>query len=126
MNIKSPVDAAPPPLVRMRREAMNSSMSSPTKANESDSPQIITDYSWRNFATAINFLRVMQKVCKSKAHRNLLMVQYKSSTILKKALKVPQDDLRLYTLKLFKGQVPYCGRKWRQSTCTIEPYPGAY
>ncbi|KAH0536053.1 hypothetical protein GP486_008912 [Trichoglossum hirsutum] len=61
----------------------------------------------------------MQKICKHKAHRNLLLVQYKSSTILKKSLKIPQPELRLYTLKLFKGQVPYCGRKWRQSNMRV-------
>jgi hypothetical protein len=79
----------------------------------------ITDYSWRNFFSSINFLRIMQKICKNKAHRNLLLVQYKSSNILKKVTKPPQPELRLYTLKLFKNQVPYCGRKWRQGNMRI-------
>ncbi|OAA66101.1 HAM-2, protein required for hyphal anastomosis [Cordyceps fumosorosea ARSEF 2679] len=79
----------------------------------------ITDFSWRNFFSLINYLRLMQKVCKGKAHRNLLLVQYKSSTILRRALRVPQPALRLYTLKLFKNQVPYCGRKWRQSNMRV-------
>ncbi|KAI9778318.1 MAG: Factor arrest protein 11 [Peltula sp. TS41687] len=79
----------------------------------------ISSFSWRNFFSHINFLRIMQKICKHKAHRNLLLVQYKSSTILKKALKVPQPELRLYTLKLFKNQVPYCGRKWRQGNMRV-------
>jgi hypothetical protein len=79
----------------------------------------ITEFSWRNFFSSINFLRVMQKICKNKAHRNLLLVQYKSSNILKKSLKVPQPELRLYTLKLFKNQVPYCGRKWRQGNMRV-------
>ena len=79
----------------------------------------ITDFSRRNFFSLINYLRVMQKICKHKAHRNLLLVQYKSSTILRKSLRVPQQELRLYTLKLFKNQVPYCGRKWRQSNMRV-------
>lgn len=79
----------------------------------------ITDFSRRNFYSLINYLRVMQKICKHKAHRNLLMVQYKSSNILRKSLKVPQQELRLYTLKIFKNQVPYCGRKWRQSNMRV-------
>ncbi|KAI0194606.1 hypothetical protein F4808DRAFT_441116 [Astrocystis sublimbata] len=79
----------------------------------------ITDFSWRNFFSLINYLRVMQKICKNKAHRNLLLVQYKSSNILRKSLKIPQNELRLYTLKLFKNQVPYCGRKWRQSNMRV-------
>ncbi len=61
----------------------------------------------------------MQKICKNKAHRNLLLVHYKSSNILRKMLKVPQQELRLYTLKLFKNQVPYCGRKWRQGNMRV-------
>ena len=61
----------------------------------------------------------MQKVCKNKAHRNLMLVSYKSSQFLRKSLKVPQPQLRLYTLKLFKNQVPYCGRKWRQSNMRV-------
>ncbi|KAK4148626.1 hypothetical protein C8A00DRAFT_38801, partial [Chaetomidium leptoderma] len=79
----------------------------------------ITDFSRRNFFALINYLRIMQKVCKHRAHRNLLMVQYKSSNILRKSLKVPQPELRLYTLKLFKNQVPYTGRKWRQSNMRV-------
>ncbi|KAI2633912.1 hypothetical protein GGS21DRAFT_519184 [Xylaria nigripes] len=79
----------------------------------------ITDFSWRNFFSLINYLRIMQKICKNKAHRNLLLVQYKSSNIIRKSLKIPQNELRLYTLKLFKNLVPYCGRKWRQSNMRV-------
>ena len=79
----------------------------------------ITDFSRRNFFSLINYLRIMQKICKHKAHRNLLLVHYKSSNILRKSLKVPQRELRLYTLKLFKNQVPYCGRKWRQGNMRV-------
>lgn len=79
----------------------------------------ITDFSRRNFFSLINYLRIMQKICKNKAHRNLLLVQYKSSNIIRKSLKIPQHELRLYTLKLFKNQVPYCGRKWRQSNMRV-------
>lgn len=48
-----------------------------------------------------------------------MLVQYKSAAYLRKALRVPQRELRLYTLKLFKNQVPYCGRKWRQSNMRV-------
>ncbi|KAJ5033355.1 uncharacterized protein L3040_008473 [Drepanopeziza brunnea f. sp. 'multigermtubi'] len=89
----------------------------PTEPPYSQEP--ITDFSWRNFYSSINFLRIMQKICKDKTHRNLLLVQYKSSNIMKKLLKVPQPELRLYTLKLFKNQVPYCGRRWRQGNMRV-------
>ncbi|CAG8019633.1 unnamed protein product [Penicillium salamii] len=79
----------------------------------------IKTFSFRNFFSAINYLHVMQKITRDKAHRCLLLVQYKSSNILRKGLKIPDPDLRFYTLKLFKSQVPYCGRKWRQSNMRV-------
>ncbi|KAL3471786.1 hypothetical protein BJX99DRAFT_266479 [Aspergillus californicus] len=79
----------------------------------------ITTFSFRNFFSAINYLHIMQKITRDKAHRCLLLVQYKSSTILRKGLKIPDPHLRFYTLKLFKSQVPYCGRKWRQSNMRV-------
>lgn len=76
-------------------------------------------FSFRNFFSAINYLHIMQKITRDKAHRCLLLVQYKSSNILRKGLKIPDPHLRFYTLKLFKSQVPYCGRKWRQSNMRV-------
>ncbi|KAJ6785299.1 hypothetical protein PWT90_01099 [Aphanocladium album] len=135
--------AAPPPIKRRRsppaeitqseQTAEPASLSSYEDGNRGMRPEVdelgypvndlpmepITDFSWRNFFSLINYLRVMQKICKGKAHRNLLLVQYKSSTILRKSLRIPQPELRLYTLKLFKNQVPYCGRKWRQSNMRV-------
>jgi hypothetical protein len=132
-------DAVPPP-IKLRRDsnpaqseqAVTSTMSEgpppllvPPEVDElgipiSDLPaHPITTYSWRNFFSSINYLRILQKICKGKVHRNLLLVHYKSSQFLRKCLKVPQPQLRLYTLKLFKNQVPYCGRKWRQSNMRV-------
>ena len=131
-------DAAPPPIKRRRSPGAAASENSMDAAlsNENGRPprpevdelgypvnplpkEPITDFSRRNFFTLINYLRILQKICKNKGHRNLLMVQYKSSNVLRKNLKVPQDELRLYTLKLFKNQVPYCSRKWRQSNMRV-------
>ncbi|OBT92702.1 Factor arrest protein 11 [Pseudogymnoascus verrucosus] len=137
-NSESEDDAAPPPIKRNRLSPSSatdklqaityrspSAIHSPLRVDELGAPLPVvpappsTNYSWRNFYSAITLLRVMQKICKGKAHRNLLLVQYKSSNIIKKALKVPQHELRLYTLKLFKSQVPYCGRKWRQGNMRV-------
>ncbi|KAK4147186.1 uncharacterized protein C8A04DRAFT_24984 [Dichotomopilus funicola] len=115
-------DALPPPIKRRRSPPSDSlaaaaaALGYPITALPTEP---ITDFSRRNFFALINYLRIMQKVCKHRAHRNLLMVQYKSSNILRKSLKVPQHQLRLYTLKLFKNQVPYTGRKWRQSNMRV-------
>ncbi|KAI1753373.1 hypothetical protein F4782DRAFT_93020 [Xylaria castorea] len=133
-------EAAPPPIRRRRSpldpeggQVENEGASKQTVEQSSSRPEVdelgypvnplpqepITDFSWRNFFALINYLRIMQKICKNKAHRNLLLVQYKSSNIIRKSLKIPQNELRLYTLKLFKNQVPYCGRKWRQSNMRV-------
>ncbi|KAI0525568.1 hypothetical protein F5B22DRAFT_590487 [Xylaria bambusicola] len=133
-------EAAPPPIRRRRSppnvedsQSENEDASKQTSEPSSSRPEVdelgypvnplpqepITDFSWRNFFALINYLRIMQKICKNKAHRNLLLVQYKSSNIIRKSLKIPQNELRLYTLKLFKNQVPYCGRKWRQSNMRV-------
>ncbi|KAF2491751.1 N1221-domain-containing protein [Lophium mytilinum] len=128
-------DAAPPP-IRLRRDEtarQDSEPETPAESRPQVPPEVdelgfptselpsepITNFSWRAFFSGINYLRIMQKVCKNKAHRNLMLVSYKSSQFLRKSLKVPQAELRLYTLKLFKNQVPYCGRKWRQSNMRV-------
>ncbi|KAG0235118.1 Factor arrest protein 11 [Actinomortierella wolfii] len=69
----------------------------------------------RNMFTIIHLLRVLQKLTKRKTHRILLLVQYKSSAILKRLLKTNQPDLQKYVYKTLKSQVPFLGRKWRQS-----------
>lgn len=126
-------EAAPPPIRLTRNESTDSgveplpltSIPHPPEVDELGFPtselpsEPITTFSWRAFFTSINYVRIMQKICKNKAHRNLMLVSYKSSQFLRKSLKVPQPQLRLYTLKLFKNQVPYCGRKWRQSNMRV-------
>ena len=88
-----------------------------TTSSPSQAP--ITNYSWRTFFTAINHLRIMQKLLKRKSHRQMSLMQFRNATILKKSLKVPQPDVRLYTLKVIKGLVPFQQRKWRQSNMRI-------
>ncbi|RUS21016.1 hypothetical protein BC937DRAFT_93836 [Endogone sp. FLAS-F59071] len=70
---------------------------------------------WRNMFWSINFLRILQRLTKKKTHRVMLLVQYKSSAILKRILKVSHPMLELYTLKVLKSQVPYLGKRWRSS-----------
>ncbi|EEH33548.2 pheromone-dependent cell cycle arrest protein Far11 [Paracoccidioides lutzii Pb01] len=140
LDLDSEEDAVPPPILRNKTSNPSASGNS-SRPHSPDKPQSIpmnrspllpevdelgyanapatngpvTTYSFRNFFSSINFLHIMQKITRDKAHRCLLLVQYKSSNILRKGIKVPDPHLRLYTLKLVKSQVPYCGRKWRQS-----------
>lgn len=81
--------------------------------------EVVTDYSWRNFFSAINFVHILQKLTKGRVHRILLLVQYKSSAILKRILRANQPTLQLYVLKVIKSQVPFCGRKWRQANMKV-------
>lgn len=81
--------------------------------------ELLHDYSFRNFFSALNFTRILQKLTKRKVHRILLLVQYKSSAILKRTLKVAHPALQIYVLKVIKSQVPYCGRKWRQGNMKV-------
>ncbi|KAH2696546.1 hypothetical protein KXV96_008194 [Aspergillus fumigatus] len=120
-------EAVPPPILRHRRDTDPGTSSvrppSPQEAlpelvEGAHRPEVdelgfptapppkepITVFSFRNFFSAINYLHIMQKITRDKAHRCLLLVQYKSSTILRKGLKIPDPHLRFYTLKLFKSQ----------------------
>ncbi|EMC96168.1 hypothetical protein BAUCODRAFT_60272, partial [Baudoinia panamericana UAMH 10762] len=138
-------DAVPPPIKRSREEevAEDRQSLSPTGAVAGEDeayaavlphpPEVdelgypttplpdipIRDYNWRATFTLINHLRTLQKLTRRKTHRALLLVSYKSSNHLKKSLRIPVQQLRYYTLKLFKSQVPFCGRKWRQSNMKI-------
>ncbi|KAG9294797.1 hypothetical protein G9A89_008489 [Geosiphon pyriformis] len=87
--------------------------------NSSEDYNVETNYCWRNFFAAINFLRILQKLTKRKTHRISLLVQYKSSAILKKILKVSHPLSELYALKVLKNQIPFVGRKWRQSNMKV-------
>ncbi|KAI7949422.1 hypothetical protein MJO28_008243 [Puccinia striiformis f. sp. tritici] len=84
-----------------------------------DEVEAITDYSWRNFFCAINFVHILQKLAKGRVHRILLLVQYKSSASIKRILRANQPTLQLYVLKVIKSQVPFCGRKWRQANMKV-------
>lgn len=96
----------------------NNQPQQPTMGKEDgEEVELINEYSWRNFFSAINLVKILQKITKHRTHRILLMCQYKSSAILKRVLRVNQPMLQLQVLKLVKSQMPYCGRKWRSSEC---------
>ena len=72
-------------------------------------------YCWRNLFASINLLRMLNKLCKWKHSRIMMLVVFKSAPILKRALKVKQAMMQVYTLKLLKMQTKYLGRQWRKS-----------
>ncbi|KAK6910328.1 hypothetical protein I203_104360 [Kwoniella mangroviensis CBS 8507] len=81
--------------------------------------ELISEYSWRNFFSTINFLKILQKITKHRSHRTYMLTTYKSSQILKRMLKVNHPMLQLQILKLIKSQMPWCGRKWRQTNMKV-------
>ncbi|KIJ70335.1 hypothetical protein HYDPIDRAFT_105043 [Hydnomerulius pinastri MD-312] len=91
----------------------------PNGQKHEEEVEMLTEFSWRNFFSTINFAKIMQKLSKSRSHRIWMLVQYKSSAVLKRVLRVPHPMLQLHVLKLIKSQVPFCGRKWRQSNMKV-------
>ncbi|WVQ99208.1 hypothetical protein IAU59_006340 [Kwoniella sp. CBS 9459] len=110
-----------PPKPSPRLGADHKSADGTTAANggSSDEVELIGDYCWRNFFSTINFLKILQKLTKHRSHRTYMMTTYKSSQILKRMLKVNHPMLQLQVLKLIKSQMPWCGRKWRQTNMKV-------
>ena len=51
----------------------------PSGEKREEEVDLITEYSWRNFFSTINFAKIMQKLSKGRSHRIWMLVQYKSS-----------------------------------------------
>ncbi|KAL8767709.1 MAG: hypothetical protein Q9209_005889 [Squamulea sp. 1 TL-2023] len=129
----SPDSAAPPPIPAHRRRKSTPPQSPTSPSDPPAKPTVdelgyptaplpsspLQTYSPRFFHATIMLLSLLQKITKSHAHRSLLLVQYKSSTILRKYLRIPQGEMRRGVLKLFKQQVQFCGRKWRQGNMRV-------
>ncbi|KAL4081935.1 hypothetical protein V8B97DRAFT_2020485 [Scleroderma yunnanense] len=95
------------------------SKSLPNGQKHEEEIEMLTEFSWRNFFSAINFAKIMQKLSKNRSHRIWMLVQYKSSAVLKRVLRVSHPLLQLHVLKLIKSQVPFSGRKWRQTNMKV-------
>jgi len=54
-------------------------------------------------------------ITKRKLHRILALVQWKTSAVLKRILRVNHVGIQLYALKLLKSQIPFLGKKWKSS-----------
>lgn len=51
----------------------------PNGERREEEVDLLTDFSWRNFFSTINFAKIMQKLSKHRSHRIRMLVQYKSS-----------------------------------------------
>lgn len=106
-------------MIKPPRQIVTRVVTLPNGEKHEEEVEQITDYSWRNFFSTINFAKIMQKLSKGRAHRIFMLVQYKSSAVLKRVLRVPHPLLQLHILKLIKSQVPFCGKKWRQTNMKV-------
>lgn len=61
------------------RQTISRQTTLPNGQTTEEEIELLSDYSWRNFFTSINFVRIMQKLSKHRSHRIWLLVQYKSS-----------------------------------------------
>lgn len=86
------------------------------EGSDSQSPSY---YLWRNVFSAINLLRVLNKLTKWKHARTMMLVVFKSAPILKRSLRVKLAVFQLYVLKLLKMQARYLGRQWRRTNMEI-------
>ncbi|CAK5053819.1 unnamed protein product [Meloidogyne enterolobii] len=76
-------------------------------------------FRWRNVFSAINLLRVINKLVKGKQARTMMLVVYKSAPVLKRCMKAKLGIFQLYVLKLLKLQARYLGRQWRKTNMDI-------
>eukprot|EP00123_Amoebidium_parasiticum_P014309 comp22433_c1_seq2/m.33678 comp22433_c1_seq2/g.33678 ORF comp22433_c1_seq2/g.33678 comp22433_c1_seq2/m.33678 type:complete len:155 (-) comp22433_c1_seq2:819-1283(-) len=49
----------------------------------------------------------------------MVLIQYKAPAVLKRALRVQNESLQLYCLKLIKSQTRFLTRKWRSTNMRI-------
>jgi Domain of unknown function (DUF3402) len=71
-------------------------------------------YCWRSLHSCINLVRILNKLAKWKRSRVLVLVLFKSAAILKRALRIRNPIMQLYTLKALKLQSKFLGRQWRR------------
>lgn len=76
-------------------------------------------YCWRNMFSCINLVRVLNKLTKWKHSRIMMLVVFKSSQTLLKALSVRQPMFQLYVLKLLKVQLKFLGRQWKKNNMKL-------
>lgn len=76
-------------------------------------------YCWRNMFSFINLVRILNKLTKWKHSRIMMLVVFKSTPTLKRALSVKQATFQLYILKLIKMQAKFLGRQWRKTNMKL-------
>jgi Domain of unknown function (DUF3402) len=76
---KHPQPLGPPEDDKPTRQIITRSVTLPNGETHEEEVEQVTEYSWRNFFSVINFAKIMQKLSKGRSHRIWMLVQYKSS-----------------------------------------------
>ena len=66
-------------MLKAPRQTVKRTIALPNGEKRDEEVDILTDFSWRNFFSTINFAKIMQKLSKHRSHRIRMLVQYKSS-----------------------------------------------
>ena len=76
-------------------------------------------FNWRTVHTAVNLLRILNKLVKGKHHRIALLHSLRCAGLLKRTIRLKQPLVQLYALKLLKLQSRFLGRQWRRQNMHI-------
>lgn len=68
-------------MLKAPRQAVTRTNVLPNGEQREEEIDLLTDFSWRNFFSTINFAKIMQKLSKHRSHRIRMLVQYKSSVM---------------------------------------------
>lgn len=66
-------------MLRPPRHTIIKSQTLPNGEHHEEEVEMVTEFSWRNFFSTINFAKIMQKLSKNRSHRIGMLVTYKSS-----------------------------------------------
>ena len=66
-------------MIKAPRQAITRTKILPNGDKLEEEIDLLTEFSWRNFFSTINFAKIMQKLSKHRSHRIRMLVQYKSS-----------------------------------------------
>lgn len=76
-------------------------------------------FSRRNMFSCINMVRILNKIVKWKHSRVMMLVVFKSTPTLMKALNIRQPLFQVNVLKLLKMQLKFMGRPWKKSNMKL-------
>ena len=72
-----------------------------------------------SFGALVCVLRVLHSCCWHSQNRVRTLLTYKAPLILRKIVALPNRQLELYALLLYKSMVSQLSRKWKANNCNV-------